>query len=150
MSEHHATIHWKKTSASFAYADYNREHEWRFDDGKTVVRASAAPAFKGKPELVDPEEAFVAALSSCHMLTFLALCSRKEIVVESYVDDAVGHLEKNAEGQLVVTRVELRPRIEFAHGQAPEAGALRELHASAHKGCFLANSVKTDVSVAPL
>jgi organic hydroperoxide reductase OsmC/OhrA len=145
MSEHHATIHWQKTTASFGYEDYNRDHEWRFDDGFTVVDASAAPAFRGTAERVDPEEAFVAALSSCHMLTFLAICSRKKIVVESYVDDAVGHLEKNTEGQLVITRVELHPRIAFGAGQAPDAGVLRELHESAHKACFLANSVKTDV-----
>jgi organic hydroperoxide reductase OsmC/OhrA len=147
MSEHHATIHWQKTTASFAYEAYNREHEWRFDDGRTVVAASAAPAFRGKPEHVDPEEAFVAALSSCHMLTFLAICARKKIVVERYMDAAVGHLEKNPEGKLVITRVELHPRVDFGAGQAPDAGVLRELHEAAHRDCFLANSVKTQIGV---
>ena len=148
MSEHKATIRWRKAGDSFAYADYTRDHDWSFDEGRTVVRASAAPAFRGTAELVDPEEAFVASLASCHMLTFLAICSKKRITVESYTDDAVGHLEKNAAGKLAVTRVELRPRVEFAAGQAPDAAVLRELHDTAHHECFLANSVLTEVAVA--
>ena len=149
MSEHHATIQWEKTTASFAYEDYNREHEWRFDGGITV-RASAAPAYRGKPDCVDPEEAFVAGLAACHMLTFLAICARKRIVVESYSDAAVGHMEKNADGKLWIAKVDLHPRVRFAKGQAPDSGVLRELHESSHRECFLANSVKTDVRVAAL
>lgn len=145
MSAHHATVVWRKTTDSFGYDDYNREHEWRFDD-HTVVRASAAPDYFGNGESVDPEAAFVASLSSCHMLTFLALCARKRIVVESYEDAAVGHLDKNAQGKLAVTRVELHPRIEFAERQL-DADELQALHERAHHECFIANSVTTEVVV---
>lgn len=147
MSAHHASIRWKRTSADFTYDSYNRAHEMRFNEGTIVVPASAAPAFKGDIDRVDPEEAFVAALSSCHMLTFLALCARKRLVVDSYDDDAVGVMEKGSDGKLWVSRVTLRPRIRFAAGTSVEPAALAEIHHKAHGECFIANSVKTDVSV---
>ena len=147
MSEHHASIRWKRTSADFTYDSYNRAHEMRFNEGTIVVPASAAPAFKGDMDRIDPEEAFVAALSSCHMLTFLALCARKRLVVDSYDDDAVGVMEKGSDGKLWVSRVTLRPRIRFAAGTSVEPAALAEIHHKAHGECFIANSVKTDVSV---
>lgn len=147
MSEHRASIRWKRTSADFTYDSYNRAHEMRFNEGTIVVPASAAPAFKGDMDRVDPEEAFVAALSSCHMLTFLALCARKRLVVDSYDDDAVGVMEKGSDGKLWVSRVTLRPRIRFAAGTSVEPAALAEIHHKAHGECFIANSVKTDVSV---
>ena len=147
MSEHHASIRWKRTSADFTYDSYNRAHEMRFNEGTIVVPASAAPAFKGDIDRVDPEEAFVAAMSSCHMLTFLALCARKRLVVDSYDDDAVGVMEKGSDGKLWVSRVTLRPRIRFAAGTSVEPAALAEIHHKAHGECFIANSVKTDVSV---
>ncbi|TBR21832.1 OsmC family peroxiredoxin, partial [bacterium] len=103
MSEHRVTVSWKRASEGFKYEEYNREHAWAFDAG-IQVRASAAPDFRGKPDCVDPEEALIAALSSCHMLTFLAIASRKRLVVDSYEDAAVGILEKNAAGRLAVTR----------------------------------------------
>jgi organic hydroperoxide reductase OsmC/OhrA len=145
MSEHKARIAWKRATESFSYDDYNREHDWGFENG-VVVRASSSPAFKGSPECVDPEEAFVASLSSCHMLTFLAICARKRIVVDSYEDDAVGHMEKN-NGKMVISRVVLDPRITFAQGQEPSAEVLEKLHHMAHSECFLANSVKTEITV---
>lgn len=144
MSEHHATIEWSATSPDFSYAAYTRDHAWTFQGGE-VVRASAAPAYKGNPALVDPEEAFVASLSSCHMLSFLALASKHKHAVERYVDKAVGHLEKNEQGRLAITRVELRPRITFAPGTEPSAEQLHALHEQAHHLCFIANSVRTDV-----
>ncbi|HET6724774.1 MAG TPA: OsmC family protein [Gammaproteobacteria bacterium] len=144
MSAHHANISWRKTTDSFGYDDFNREHEWRFGD-HTVVKASAAPGFNGDGASVDPEEAFVAALSSCHMLTFLALCARKRLTVERYEDRAVGYLEKNADGKLAVTRVELHPQIDFAPGIEVEDVAA--LHERAHAACFIANSVTTEVTV---
>jgi organic hydroperoxide reductase OsmC/OhrA len=114
-----------------------------------VVQASAAPACRGSAGLVDPEEAFVAALSSCHMLTFLAYAAKRRFVVERYRDRAVGFLEKNAEGRLAVTRVVLRPEVVFADGSAPAADELEELHHKAHEACFIANSVTTTVTVEP-
>jgi organic hydroperoxide reductase OsmC/OhrA len=149
MSEHHASVHWKRTSADFLYDTYNRAHEISFNKGAIVVPGSAAPAFKGDVDRVDPEEAFVASLSSCHMLTFLAVCARKRLVVDSYEDDAVGIMEKGANGKLWVSRVTLRPRIKFAPGTKVDSAILAEIHHKSHEECFIANSVKTDVSVEP-
>lgn len=148
MSEHKATITWARGGADFGYKTYNRDHVWRFENG-VETPASATPAYLGNPQRVDPESALVAALSSCHMLTFLALASNKGFVVDSYDDAAVGFLEKNADGKLAVTRVELRPRILFSGDKQPTQTDLDWLHDKAHKECFIANSVTTKVSVAP-
>ena len=146
MSEHHASILWVRRSADFTYMSYNREHDWRFKGG-VVVQASAAPQFRGSPNCPDPEDAFVASLSSCHMLTFLAVAAKRKLVVDRYEDAAVGFLEKNAQGRLAITRVELHPTIEFAAGCAPDAATLSSMHAMAHHECFIANSVLTEVKV---
>ena len=146
MSEHKATITWKRITEGFSYESYNRDHAWVFDGGVQVT-ASAAPAYRGNPSNVDPEEAFVASLSSCHMLTFLALASKKRFVVDSYTDEAVGFLEKNDQGKLAITRVTLRPRITFSGAISPTAEELTNLHHRSHEECFIANSVKTAVVV---
>ena len=112
MSEHKATIHRRRETADFKYEGYNRDHDWDFDAG-TTIRASAAPAYLGSATCVDPEEAFVASVSSCHMLTFLAIASRKQYVVDDYRDDAVGVLEKDAAGRLAITRATLQPQVKF-------------------------------------
>ncbi len=148
MSEHRAEIDWKRTTSDFSYETYNRDHEWTFDAGITL-RASAAPEYFGSKSCLDPEKAFVASLSSCHMLTFLAVASSKNLVVDSYHDAAVGHLEKNAEGRLCITRVILRPRVVFGGERTPGPDEIRELHDKAHHHCLIANSVKTDVTVEP-
>jgi len=145
MSEHKARIEWNRSSEDFSYKNYNREHQWSFEGG-TRVAATAATAYLGKPEFVDPEEAFVASLSACHMLTFLALCSMKNIVVNSYSDEAKGHLEKNEAGRLAITRVELRPVCKYA-GEAPDRETLEDLHERSHEQCFIANSVRTKIDV---
>lgn len=145
MSEHRVQTVWQRTSADFTYMSYNRDHEWRFKGGN-VVAASAAPAYRGSPTLPDPEDAFVASLSSCHMLTFLAIAAKRGFVVDRYEDGAVGHLEKNAQGRLAINRVELHPRIEFS-GRAPDADTLRQMHDASHHECFIANSVLTEVRV---
>jgi organic hydroperoxide reductase OsmC/OhrA len=148
MSEHKATITWNREGRAFTYETYSRDHEWTFAGG-AAARASAAPAFRGNPDLVDPEAALVAALSSCHMLTFLALAARRGLVIDAYSDDAVGFLEKNAEGKLAVTRVVLRPRIDFGGAQTPAPEVVAELHEKAHDQCFIANSVRTAVTIEP-
>jgi len=145
--EHHATILWRRTSESFTYDSYNRAHEWRFHS--VTVPASAAPGFRGDATMVNPEEAFVASLSSCHMLTFLALAAKKRFSLDSYTDEAVGYLEKNDKGRLAVTRVLLRPQVQWSQGISVSPADLESLHHQAHEGCFIANSVKTDVSVEP-
>lgn len=149
MSAHHASVVWRRTSADFTYDSYNRAHEVRYKNGGIVVPSSGAPAFKGDADRVDPEEAFVASLSACHMLTFLAICARKRLTVESYEDHAEGFLEKGASGKLWMTRVILKPRVTFAAGTAVDAATLADIHHKSHEECFIANSVKTDVAVAP-
>lgn len=146
MSEHRMTVRWSRTSDDFDYQRFNREHEWDFGAGLELP-ASSAPDYLGAEDRVDPEQAFVAALSSCHMLTFLALASKRRLVVDSYEDEAVGTLAKTADGRMAMTRVELRPRVRFADGAGPDDATLAQLHEKAHKYCFIANSVTTDVTV---
>jgi organic hydroperoxide reductase OsmC/OhrA len=141
MSEHRARISWNRNDGDFSYETYSRDHTWEFENGIEIA-ASGAPEFLG-----NPEEAFVASLSSCHMLTFLAIAARQRLVVDSYTDSAVGNLEKNADGKLAITRVALRPQIAFADGANPSAEELEKLHHVAHKHCFIANSVLTSVSI---
>jgi organic hydroperoxide reductase OsmC/OhrA len=149
VAEHHASVIWTRTSPDFTYDTYNRAHEVRYKSGAIVVPSSGAPMFKGDADRVDPEEAFVAALSACHMLTFLAICARKRITVDAYEDDAVGFLEKGENGKLWMTRVTLKPRVRFADGAAVDAAKLADIHHKSHEECFIANSVKTDVTVEP-
>jgi organic hydroperoxide reductase OsmC/OhrA len=148
MSEHRATIHWAREGKDFAYKNYSRDHVWKFEN-RVEVPASAAPAYLGNPQRVDPETAYVAALASCHMLTFLAVAATKGFVVDRYEDNAVGHLEKNAAGKLAVTRVELHPNISFSAAKTPTPADLDWMHDKAHRECFIANSVLTEVKVVP-
>lgn len=148
MSEHRASIDWKRSSAEFTYETYNRAHVWRFEGG-VEVPASAAPEYRGDVDRVDPERGFVAALSSCHMLTFLAIAAKKRFVVDSYRDDAVGVMEKNEQGKLAITRVTLRPKIAFSGDRKPSAEELSAMHEQSHAHCFIANSVHTEVRVEP-
>jgi organic hydroperoxide reductase OsmC/OhrA len=146
MSEHRITLRWSRATSDFDYKSYNRDHSVTFKNGQSLPM-SAAVAYRGNADLVDPEEAFVAALSSCHMLTFLALAANRRIIVDEYIDDAVGYLSKNDADKLAVTRVTLRPRITFGSGSAPDDTTLAALHDKAHHECFIANSVKTEVTV---
>ena len=147
MSEHRATIDWRRSSTDFTYLTYNRAHDWRFH--AVTVPASATKEYRGEEDRVNPEEALVAALSSCHMLTFLAVAAKRKLSLDSYRDEAVGVLEKNAEGKLAITRVTLRPKIVWTEGAAVSREDLDKMHHDAHAGCFIANSVKTEVVVDP-
>ena len=111
------------------------------------MQASANPAYLGNPKLVDPEEAFVASLSSCHMLTFLFIAAKKKFVLDEYVDDAIGHMEKNPEGRLAITRATLNQRLKFSGDKQPTAQEIEEMNHAAHEQCFIANSVKTEITV---
>lgn len=147
MSKHRVTTRWQRTAEPFTYTAYSRTHRWQFEGG-TEIEASAAPAYRGDPALPNPEEAFVASLSSCHMLTLLAIAARAGIVVDAYEDEAEGTLAENDDGRLAVTDVVLRPRITFG-SKAPTPDDLARLHAQAHAECFIANSVHTEVVVEP-
>jgi organic hydroperoxide reductase OsmC/OhrA len=144
MAEHRIRLTWTDGGKPFAYESYPREHEIVFKDGQDRLTASASPAYKGDGKHGDPEDLLVAALSSCHMLSFLAICTKKKITVQSYEDDAVGFLE-NEGGNLWITKVILRPKIV----SSADAATLEQIHHLAHKACFIANSVKTQVTVEP-
>ena len=143
MAEHKIKLDWKKGAAPFTYDAYPRNHRITFKNDETMI-FSAASAYRGDASKGDPEDMLVAALSSCHMLSFLAIAAKKRFTVTSYVDDAVGYLEKEG-GKLWMTRVVLRPQLEFEN--APDRATLEQMHHQAHEECFIANSVKTDVTV---
>jgi organic hydroperoxide reductase OsmC/OhrA len=150
VHRYEARIRWSRDGAAFIDNRYSRRHEWAFDGGVKVV-ASASPAVVPAPysvaEAVDPEEALVASASSCHMLWFLSLAARKGLVVESYVDDAFGVMEKNLEGKLAFSRIALRPTVRFSTERSPSAEELASLHRAAHDECFIASSLKAEVVV---
>jgi organic hydroperoxide reductase OsmC/OhrA len=150
MHEHKATIHWQNQGPDFLKGRYSREHTWTFDGGLTVP-ASSSPSVVPVPwsnaANIDPEEAYVAALSSCHMLTFLWFAGKAGFLVESYRDTAVGVMAKNERGSFWVSKVALHPEIVWGGGKAPTASELDQLHHRSHDECFIANSVKTEVIV---
>ena len=153
MSTYTATVRWSaKPGEAFAKGQYSRAHEWAFDGG-AVVAASASPHIVPAPWSdeagVDPEEAFIAALSSCHMLFVLDFARRGGFVVDGYVDAAEGVMGKLADGRMAMTKVTLRPRIAWGGERVPDAAAVADLHHRAHDACFIANSVTTEVVVEP-
>jgi organic hydroperoxide reductase OsmC/OhrA len=153
VSEHQATIEWQANGCAFTDNRYSREHRWVFDGGSEVI-ASASPQVVPLPwsvaKAVDPEEAFVASLASCHMLWFLSIAADRGYRVESYRDQAVGTMGKNEDGKFAVTEVTLRPLVRFTSDIVPDAAALQDLHAAAHDSCFIASSVKTQVRCEPV
>lgn len=152
MSDHKATIHWdRRNTDDFLKGKYSREHTWQFDGGLKVPGSSSpsvVPLPWSNPANVDPEEAFVASASSCHMLTYLFLASRKGFQVESYHDEAVGHISKNEKGALWISSITLNPKIVYSGEKTPAPADEEQLHHSAHQECFIANSIKTEVIVA--
>jgi len=153
MSEHLATIRWKRGDSPFAGGKFSRAHSWSFDGGAMVDAAASpgiVPAVYNNQAGVDPEEALVASISSCHMLTFLHFAAKQGFIVESYEDNAVGTLAKNDKGAFWVNAVTLRPRIVFGGEKQPTAEDLDQLHHNAHEQCFIANSVKSEIKVEPV
>lgn len=152
MSEHQAIIRWSGNGPDFLKGKYSREHSWTFDGGLTVPASpspSVVPAPWSNAAGVDPEEAFVASISSCHMLTFVWLASRAGFVAESYEDQAVGLMTKNERGVPWVSTVTLRPHIVWGGEKRPASADIERLHHAAHDQCFIANSVKTEIVVQP-
>jgi organic hydroperoxide reductase OsmC/OhrA len=149
---HTATIRWTRTGeGDFKKGQYSRTHEWLFDGG-AIVPASASPVIVPSPwsdaSGVDPEEAFVASLASCHMLFFIDFARRAGLVIDEYVDTAEGILEERSDGRLAITRVTLRPDVSWS-GDAPAEAVISDLHHRAHDACFIANSVTTQVMIEP-
>jgi organic hydroperoxide reductase OsmC/OhrA len=152
MSEHKATVRWALPGgADFLKGRYSREHTWTFDGGVTVPASPSpgvVPAPYSNPAGVDPEEAYVASISSCHMLTYLFVASRQGFLVERYEDEAVGVMRKNERGAIWVSAVTLNPKIVYGGEKRPCADDEERLHHLAHEQCFIANSVKTEITVA--
>lgn len=150
MSIHVATIGWERADAVFTDNRYSRAHSWHFDGG-AVVPASSSPHVVrvplSNPANVDPEEAFVASLSSCHMLWFLDIARSAGYLVERYVDQAKGHMERAADGKSWIALVELAPAVAFSGAKIPDDAVLRHLHHQAHEECFLARSVKSEIRI---
>lgn len=150
MHRYEARISWARDGATFTDQRYSRGHEWSFDGGVRIA-ASASPTVVPLPysvvEAVDPEEALVACTSSCHMLWFLSLAAKRGFVVDRYRDEATGVMDTTPEGRLAITRITLRPRIEFSGDKSPTAEELASLHHSAHDQCYIANSLRSEVVV---
>ncbi|MEM7195124.1 MAG: OsmC family protein [Pseudomonadota bacterium] len=149
MSQYYATVKWNR-GANEAFSDnkYSRGHIWEFDGGVSVPASAShhvVPLPYSVEANVDPEEAYVASLSSCHMLFFLAISAKKRYVVDSYSDEAIGIMEKDETGKIWMTRVTLRPRVEFSGDRQPGRDEIENIHHKAHDECFIANSVKTEV-----
>jgi len=154
MAEHEyrARVQWERGAAVFTDRRYSRAHRWHFDGGIDVP-ASSSPHVVRVPfsdeHAVDPEEALVAALSSCHMLTFLYFAAKQGFVVDSYTDEAVGEMARNDRGKLYLAKATLHPRISFTGPKQPSAAELADLHHHAHEECYIANSVLTEVVIEP-
>jgi len=150
MSKYFATVKWERGEQVFTDNKYSRGHVWEFDGGQSVA-ASSSPHVVPLPYSVeanvDPEEAFIASISACHMLFFLSIAAKQGFLVDQYIDEATGILEPNSEGLPAMTRVTLKPRVIFGAEKQPTRQQLEELHHSAHAQCYIANSVKTLVEM---
>lgn len=153
MAEYTAVVVWSRDGVPFSDNRYSRGHRWQFDGG-VEVPASSSPHVVPIPfsvvEAVDPEEAFVASLSSCHMLWFLSIAAKKGFVVESYRDEAVGIMNKDPSGKLSISRVTLRPEVRFGSDRQPSMDEVVSMHRAAHEECFIARSVRTEVRCEPV
>lgn len=153
MSTYTAGIRWERGEQKFTDNRYQRAHEWHFDGG-LVVPASASPSVVPLPmsdaAAIDPEEAFVASLASCHMLWFLSIAAKRGYVIDAYADDASGVMAKNSAGRLAMTSVTLRPRVIFNGSRIPDRAALDALHHAAHQECFIAASIRSEVVIEPV
>ena len=154
MPEFTATVHWTRPSdeAEFVQQQYSRRHHWRFDGGAEVLGSSSphsVPLPWSDEAAVDPEEAFVASLSSCHMLWFLSLAAKAGWVVDDYCDEPLGVMARNAAGRTAMTLVTLRPAVRFGGARSPSREELMQLHERAHHHCYIANSVTTELRIEP-
>lgn len=150
MQQFEATVTWQRGTQPFTDQRYSRAHTWDFDGGISLPASSSplsVPVPMSEPANVDPEEALVAAASSCHMLFFLSLAAKQGFVVDEYRDHAIGKLERDASGRVAMTEIRLRPAIAFAGARQPGFHELAALHHEAHEKCYIANSLKTNIVV---
>jgi organic hydroperoxide reductase OsmC/OhrA len=150
---HGARVIWERGDAVFTDNRYSRKHRIEFDGGAVIPGSSSPTVVRAPysdPAAIDPEEQFIASISSCHMLWFLSIAAKHKFRVDRYEDDAEGVMEKNAEGKVAITKVTLRPRVAFSGDKVPSAGEIDHLHHEAHEECFIASSVKTEIRVEPV
>jgi organic hydroperoxide reductase OsmC/OhrA len=146
MSEHRIGLEWSRNGGPFARGNYSPDHLIRYAGGQTL-HGSPSSSYMGNDAYADPEQLLLSSLSACHMLTFLAVCANRGYIVDSYHDDAVATLDRNAEGKMAVVKAILAPKILFSGDKQPSADEYAKLHERAHQACFIANSVKTQVEV---
>ncbi|TGK27915.1 OsmC family peroxiredoxin [Leptospira gomenensis] len=146
MSEHKVGLSWKKGPEEFKYESYDRTHTVRYAGGQTLSGSSTLETY-GKAEFANPEEMLAAAVCSCHFLTFLAVAAKSRYVVSSYEDNAIAILEKNQDGKMVVTKVDLYPVVRFEGEKIPDHETLEGLHEKAHRNCFISNSIRSEVNI---
>lgn len=152
MHSYDATVAWERGDQAFTDNRYSRGHRWKFDGGADVPASSSpfvVPVPMSDAAGVDPEEALVAATSSCHMLFFLSFAAKRGFIVDRYVDRASGIMEKNSEGRIAMTRITLRPEVVFSGARQPTQEELDALHHDSHEHCFIANSLKSEVVLQP-
>lgn len=147
MSDHRITLDWSRNGGPFERGNYTKNHAVRFEGGQTLRNSSASGDYGGDASASNPEELLLAALSSCHMLTFLAIAANRGYTIDSYHDDAVAELGKNADGKMAVVKATLAPKVTFSGDKRPNADEYAALQARAHAACFIANSVKTQVEL---
>ena len=154
MAEHTATIYWfRENEANFLDNRYSRAHLWKFDGGAEIHASSSphvVPVPMSEPSAVDPEEAFIASLSSCHMLWFLSIAAKRGFFVNEYVDKARGIMGKNSEGRVAITNVTLSPQVTFQGDNQPSHADIESMHHAAHDSCYIANSVKSEIRCNPI
>lgn len=146
MSDHRIRLEWTATEHPKHSGTYSRDHK-AIISPQVTIPVSAAADYMGDSELADPEQLLVSALASCHMLYFLAICEGSGYTVSTYEDDAIGKVSKSPEGFLWVSSITLRPKVSFSSEKQPDRDALERLHHRAHKGCFIANSIRSKVSI---
>ena len=148
MSTFSIALDWQRTTPDFDPKTFDRSHIWRLAGGQ-IVQGSAAPDYSGNPNMSNPEEALLAALSSCHLLTFLTIAALRKLTVDRYEDEPLAELGKNAQGKMMVSRLTLRPLVVFSGATIPDADAVRELHRKAKENCFIGNSLLSEMRVEP-
>lgn len=145
MPDHRIALNWSRDGGPFERGNYTKNHSIRFDGGQTLRNSSASGDYGGDASASNPEELLLAAVSSCHMLTFLAVAANRSYTIDNYHDDGVAELGKNAEGKMAVVKVTLAPKVAFSGDKQPNAEEYAALHARAHAACFIANSIKAPV-----
>src|SRR5438046_1466307 len=146
MSALTIALTWQRHTPDFNYKTYDRTHTIKFSGG-TQLQATAAPEYLGNPELTNPEELLIAALSSCHMLSFLAIAAYQGFTVDNYHDAAIGTLAKNDRSKMAITQIVLKPQVQFSGAKIPDVDTLNKLHDKAHDSCFIANSLNVNVII---